>query len=378
MKIQIITITLALCASEAMTPVAMADDEIPEKTLEREEISVYGRKPEFLIANARGPIGQMGDHMHEDGEWMLSYRYMHMAMAGNRLGTSDISNETIVTTIANPFAAMPMMPPTLRVVPEEMTMKMHMMGVMYGPNRDLTLMIMAMHHEKEMSHTTYMGGAGTTVLGSFTARASGWADTKLSVLYRLHEDPIHDVHVSAGVSIPTGSVTKTAEVLTPMGATPTLRMPYAMQLGSGSYDFEPGITYNGHQEDWAWSLFYRGVIRIDENDEGYAFGDKHVLGANVSYLFAPWVSGSLGLAAKTEGSIDGMDPLIMAPVQTADPNNYGGERIDLSLGLNFSGTITDLPGHRFGIELSLPVYEDLNGPQMKSDFTLIAGYQYDF
>ena len=38
-----------------------------------------------------GPIGVMQDHMHEKGEWMVSYRYMHMEMGGNKVGTAGIS-----------------------------------------------------------------------------------------------------------------------------------------------------------------------------------------------------------------------------------------------------------------------------------------------
>ena len=33
------------------------------------------------------PIGVMGDHTHQAGEWMLSWRRMAMTMEGNRDGT---------------------------------------------------------------------------------------------------------------------------------------------------------------------------------------------------------------------------------------------------------------------------------------------------
>ncbi|MDE0514442.1 MAG: transporter, partial [Gammaproteobacteria bacterium] len=47
------------------------------------------------------PIGVMGDHMHEKDEFMLSYRFMHMDMQGNRAGTDSIDADTIVTTVPN-------------------------------------------------------------------------------------------------------------------------------------------------------------------------------------------------------------------------------------------------------------------------------------
>ena len=35
-------------------------------------------------ADSHAPIGVMGDHMHAKGEWMVSYRFMRMAMSGSR------------------------------------------------------------------------------------------------------------------------------------------------------------------------------------------------------------------------------------------------------------------------------------------------------
>lgn len=36
--------------------------------------------------DSHGPIGVMGDHTHEAGEIMLSYRWMYMSMGGHRAG----------------------------------------------------------------------------------------------------------------------------------------------------------------------------------------------------------------------------------------------------------------------------------------------------
>ena len=95
-------------------------------------------------ASDHAPIGVMADHRHKKGEWMTSYRFMHMDMSGNRDGTDSLSPEEIVTTVANPFANPPMMPSTLRVVPTDMPMQMHMVGGMYGLSDRITLMAMGM------------------------------------------------------------------------------------------------------------------------------------------------------------------------------------------------------------------------------------------
>ena len=78
------------------------------------------------------------------------------------------------------------------------------------------------------------------------------------------------------------------------------------------------------------------------------------------------------------GKIDGSDSRIVAPVQTANPNNYGGERVDLKFGINLLGRLDWVRGHRLAIEGGIPIVQDLNGPQMETDFMISVGWQYAF
>jgi hypothetical protein len=331
-----------------------------------------------IYANEHAPIGVMGDHMHETGEWMLSYRYMHMGMNGNRIGTDGVSPETIVTTIPNRFFGTPMQPPTLRVVPQSMDMDMHMAGGMYAPTDWLTLMAMGMYATKKMRHITFQGAAGTTQLGTFTARASGFGDTSVTGLVRLFEDAGQHWHLNAGVDLPTGSNTRSGTVLAPTGATPNLRLPYAMQLGGGTYDLKPGVTYTGMEGAASWGAQYLAYLPLGKNGEGYAFGNAHMLTAWVAYAWEPWISTSARLYGETRDPIRGIDPQIVAPVQTADPANYGGERLDIFFGVNLVGQSGALYGHRLAFEIGFPLHQDLNGPQMKTDWQMTLGWQKAF
>ena len=38
-----------------------------------------------------------------------------------------------------------------------------------------------------------------------------------------------------------------------------------MQLGSGSFDFLPGLTYTGHAKHYSWGAQGRAEIRLNEN-----------------------------------------------------------------------------------------------------------------
>ena len=312
--------------------------------------------------------------MHKQGEWMVSFRRMQMSMEGNLQGSDSISAEDIVTQIANPNAP----PPTMRVVPLEMQTTMHMLGVMYAPSDKLTLMAMFNHVNKNMDHATFMGMMGSNLLGEFTAESSGIGDTKIGGLWRLFNKNAHKVHLNMGLSLPTGSIDNEAEVLSPMNTRPTLRMPYAMQLGSGTYDLEPGITYTGHRDTLGWGAQALATLRLGENSENYTLGNKYALTTWGSYRVAAWSSLSLRLTYTNEDAISGADARIAAPVPTANPDNYGGERLDLGIGINLVGQQGTLRGHRLALEYQSTEHQHVNGVQMAMQSMLTLGYQYAF
>jgi len=328
-----------------------------------------------LRADDHAPIGVMGDHFHKKGEWMVSYRYMRMDMEGSRDGTDSLSNGEILT-VPNTFFGQPMQPPFLRVIPLQMTMDMHMVGAMYAPADWLTLMAMGMYVEKEMDHATF-NPAGVRI-GGFTTEVSGFGDTSVSALIRLYQDDHHRVHLNAGLSIPTGGTKETDKILAPNGMTTTVRLPYSMQLGSGTFDLKPGITYAGFARDWSWGAQLSATLRLDESDQGYSHGAAAKLTGWLGYRCADWVSTSARVTGWTLGEIEGRDAKIIGPVQTADPGNYGGKQVWLGLGANFALTEAGLKGHRLGVEVELPLYRDLNGPQVETDWMLTVGWQYSF
>ncbi|MEO0698845.1 MAG: hypothetical protein AAFY81_03905, partial [Pseudomonadota bacterium] len=243
------------------------------------------------------PIGVMGDHRHAKGEWMISYRFMHMDMAGIQIGTDSVTPEEVATTIPNIFFGAEGQPPTLRIVPTSMRMDMHMAGAMYGLSDQVTLMVMGNYITKEMDHITFQGGMGTTQLGTFRTRTANLGDTKVAALIGLTDT----VHINAGISLPTGTITEEDDILTPMGANPTVRTPYPMQIGSGTFDLEPGITYRDQNDRFGWGAQVKGVIRLGDNDEGYSFGNKAMVTIWGAAALSPGVSVSGRVQAETLG-----------------------------------------------------------------------------
>jgi len=221
--------------------------------------------------DGHAPIGVMGEHTHEHGEFMFSYRFMRMLMDGNRDGTDRLEPSDVHASFM--------------VAPLDMTMTMHMAGFMYAPSDAVTLMAMANWVDQSMNHVTRPGG-------NFEAVSSGLADASLSALIGLKQAGSTRVHLNAGVSLPTGSIEQTGA--NPMSMGQAVQMPYPMQLGSGTWDLMPGITVLGMSERASWGLQAMGTLRLGENSRGYRKGH----GTDLTGWFAVRPGDRLSLSAR--------------------------------------------------------------------------------
>lgn len=307
--------------------------------------------------DAHAPLSVMQDHTHKQGEWMLSYRYRFMDMEGMQKEGTAISTTQVFGE-------------GYMVSPLEMTMKMHMFGLMYAPTDSLTLMLMGNYMEKKMSHATMPGSMMETMLGStFDRKSSGWGDTKITGLYKIYSAPMHQIHLNAGISLPTGSIDEVDQSL----------LPYPMQLGSGTYDILPGITYNGQADQLSWGAQLMGKLAIDENSAGYALGDSVTAKAWAGWKLTEWLSLSGQIIYTDTSSIDGSNSRITARMNpTMDPSNSGGEEWDLGLGANILFTQGVFKGHRLALEYITPMDQDLNGVQMETKHSIVIGWQKAF
>ncbi len=309
--------------------------------------------------DSHAPIGVMGDHVHHAGDLMFSYRYMYMDMSTNYVGSSEVTPRSQLS--------MPGMGP-YQIMPVDMQTQMHMFGTMYAPSDNVTLMAMLPVIDKQMSHLV---ANGTT----FDTSTNGVGDFKFGGLVSLFQKGNTRAHLNLTMSAPTGSIEETGFV-PPAGR--VVRLPYPMQLGSGTWDFKPGITWLGQCGDFSWGAQIDGTLRISDNDAGYSLGDE--IGANLwgAARLSDSISTSLRLSGKNWGDIDGRDPLIGGPVPTADPTLRGGKRIDAFAGLNYYCQSGPLKGHRLALEAGTPIYQNLDGPQLGMDWMVILGWQKSF
>lgn len=312
-----------------------------------------------------------GAHVVRAGEIRLAVAAGYMRMEGNYMGSSRVSPETIVTTVPS-NVTMGTTREMYRIVPSWMSIESVAIHAMYGVTDDVNVTLMAPYLRKAMSMTTFAGNSGTTVLGQSNSSTQGAGDATAGAIWRFHQNAGSYALLNLGVSLPTGSTTESMTMLSPMNKLMTGRASYGMQLGTGTVDLLPGLTYVSNDGGWSWGAAYRGRFATGTNSEGYHYGDKHQLDVWKGYTMGQGVTVTGRIAASAQGSIRGADPQISGLMQGSNPNFYGGRKIDVVAGLALSGAALGVKGANLAVEVGDTVYQYLNGPQLGSSWQAIA------
>lgn len=306
--------------------------------------------------DGHAPISIMADHVHHKGEFMISYRYMTMDMKGLGQGSN---NASVSTAHAN-----------YMVAPLDMTMTMHMLGGMYAPSNKVTLMVMANYLENNMNLQMRNGNI-------FQTSTSGLGDVWVSALYALFNKNTQAMHAQIGFSIPTGSIEEKGVL--PVSGGNAVQLPYPMQTGTGSFGTKLGLTYLRQCNKFSWGHQLTGMININDNNQDYKFGNRY----SFNNWFAANTGNNISLSLRLEGLVidkingasNALNPMM---VTTADTANSGGTFINTGFGVNYLIANGDLKGLRFATEILAPLYQDLNGIQLKQNYNLTFGAQYAF
>ncbi|MGR9053814.1 MAG: DUF3570 domain-containing protein, partial [Gammaproteobacteria bacterium] len=204
------------------------------------------------------PAGIMAGHfMKHAGDLMVGYRFMYGRKAGDTLhGTTPAGDLQIVQNGCSDTIQ-------CRFTPPYMNMSMHMLNIMYAPTEWLNLMLMPKFADMEMNlrelegrpppdpnihEHTGLAGHATGLVG----------DTALTALMPLFDEEGHRVHVGLGISAPTGDPgLEFRRTFQQDGGL----VHFGMQLGSGTWDFLPSVTYSGDLDDWFWGAQVNGILR---------------------------------------------------------------------------------------------------------------------
>jgi hypothetical protein len=312
------------------------------------------------------PAGVMISHVHTKKEWMISYRFMDMYM-------SDLVSGAQVENKEHVFEK-------YQMAPEKMNMQMHMLMGMYGITDRLTAMLMLQYQVNSMEMSMYAmnhvhNGVPMNSL-SHTMYTTGVADIKLHALYGFIQKSTYQLLGSLGISVPSGSIHEKGDLNESMY--PGMSYPYGMQLGSGTVDLLPGVSYLHQNNKLATGVTASAILRTYKNSQNYQLGNEANLNGWIAYQWLPWISSSLRVEGNIAGPITGYDPQLYTYIEpSTNPANYGGKRAQGFLGssIHFKGALRN---NRLGVEYGLPFYQNLNGIQLKQQFAWHAFWSFTF
>jgi len=261
---------------------------------------------------------------------------------------------------------------------------MHMLELMYSPTDWLTLMLMPQFMDMNMSLRPLENADG-----EYHKHATGGVgDTGLYAMFKLFEHDGHHLHTTMGVTAPTGEHDIKLNATHAHGADASEEEPsgspgyihYGMQLGSGTWDFKPSLTYTGTLEQWLWGAQINGTVRMEsQNSSGYALGDIVQSSLWGGYNLYDWLSATVRGVYTVQGSIKhGFNGSHPTDSTVDHPWNYGGRFWDVGFGLSASVPHGEFAGNRFAFEWLQPVSDDVNGVQLEREGALSASWSYSF
>jgi len=321
-------------------PAAEPEAEAPPK-------DPYGRT---YRAADYGPAGVIYGHTQRYRDWVFFYQYERQQKKGlldndRRVGAAEMNRRGYTT------------------IPSSQTDNYHKVGVMYAPHERLTFSLMLPYIERSMNLRDE--------LGFREDRSAGIGDARLMFMLPFVRKGRERTQVNVGLSFPTGSIQQ-------KDASGD-RLPYAMQLGSGSWDLIWGLTYAGQRSFLSWGAEFEGIYRIADNSLGYRAGTVYHTSGWLGGNLGDWLNVSVRLLWTHNGNIRGEDPFLDMTKATNplnDNKRQAGTHVEIGPGINlllpFAGR------QRLSFEIIWPIYENLDGPQLGGDVRLIGGYQWIF
>jgi len=317
------------------------------------------------------PLNIFGGGIPEPKEFRFKFSQMIMEMGPLRDGTDEISNDDLIGSAnGTNFPALP----------TNMQMYMTMIGAAYSFSDDFAVMGMTSYIENTMRMNLNNGN-------DFTMTSGGVGDVTLLAKYRAYADdnlvPTNQVSVLFGLSLPSGSINKKFSNHTNDTFNGSL-LPFKMQLGSGTVDPIIGLTYQGSRDPFWWGFNTQLEGHIYDNEQGYRRAQE----LRYDFYAMKQVHDKVVVHAQLNGWYEGKfsdeayDVRVLGAGHNAlstannlisplfDPDNYGGHKLHFGLGVQFQ----PLPLHVMELTASVPIHQDLNGPQLQDNWMVQFTY----
>ncbi len=305
--------------------------------------------------DGHAPVGVLADYTLEKGEFYIGYRYYREGFEGTLVGTTPFFSDEVLDIFF--------------VAPLSLDRETHDLELRWGLLDNVTVSVSMPFISSSMLNLTDDEFFQTT--------SNDIGDPSVRFLIDLFRIDQYRMHILLGSTIPIGESRERDE--TPFSGTGRDVLPFAMQPGSGAPDFLGGLGFTAQNEVASVGAHANVTIRAVNNGQNYRYGDRFEFTAWGAYNFNDWLSLSARVLYETEGEVEGVDPRTDGTVDpSANPFAQGGERTYIPFGVNLYFRDGAVRGHRIALEWYYPVHEDLNGPQLSADRTLVASWQIVF
>jgi len=277
------------------------------------------------------------------GEWNFSYRFDLEQHDGMRDRREDLSREEIHALGFERFA-------------DEFSRETQTLSLAYGLEGDCTLFVTLPWVDAELDSTT-------ETAAELEREGNGVGDLSIGLTRLWHHGEEQRLVASLAVGLPTGSIDEEqgGELL-----------PYALQPGTGTVDFFPGVAWTRSEPTWSWGVAARARIHAGENDQDWAWSDSLTLDGWLTVPLDPHVSAGLHLRNTSWGDVHGgaseLDP-DRDPLE--DDGRQGGTRTDGFLRLAWRGKSV-----RVEVELGGVLDERLDGSGPSTEWMGVVGLRF--
>lgn len=291
--------------------------------------------------DAVAPAGVELDHTLDAGQLEFAYRLRHFSERGYIDGDGEeVSRDVLFNIFLFPL------------ITEKRWRQTHEISALYATNDRFTVKLALPYIFTEADLVDFDGNRATV-------KTDGFGDPSLSLMMRVWREDAVRLHVSGGISLP----------LVGVDANDANRfLPYRMQLGSGTPDVTPGITFTAMNGRGVFGAQALATFRLGDNGRGWNAGDEATARIWLAPRFTDYVSASLGLVWRAWENVIGFEEALDLTLPEEFSGNTGGNRWDLPVGLNIYFPEGALEGHRLSAEAIFPVSNDLDGPQIETDW----------
>jgi hypothetical protein len=296
--------------------------------------------------DAHAPIGVPYAHLLRPGQFMVGYRYDFDRWERLREGTTSVPAQRAFEL-------------GYTHAPRAMDGHGHVAEFMYAPTDRLTLLAELPYVQRRMTMVRTVGG-------ETTQSVRGIGDVRIGGLFGLLDREARRAHLSILLGLPTGATGERDDADS---------APYAVQPGSGTIDLAPAVTFAEQHLLWSWGGQLGGMLRFGESAEGFTLGNGVDLSFWASRRMLPWASGSVRLRGESWGDVQHDVPQFPAS-PAAEPGLTGGHRIEIVAGGNLQAAAGIFLGHRLFGEVAVPIYQNLDGPQLGLGWRGVLGWRW--